>query len=152
MPTSQTSAFGAQLGTEGLLIQVQTGSPATFVTILNASDVTLPAQANTVETTNFGDAWVRRFPTLLDMGKITFKVYWVPLEGTHNNTTSNTESGLRYLMLNKVLSSFKLVYPDSGTSSDTFPAYVTNFSVTGKVGGVFEAAVELSNNGAPTLA
>lgn len=152
MPTNQTSAFGAQLGTEGLLIQVQTGSPATYVTICNASDVTLPATANTVETTNFGDAWVRRFPTLLDMGKITFKVFFIPTEPTHDNVSNNTASGLRYLMLNKVLSSFKLVYPDSGTSSDTFPAYVTSVSITGKVNGVFEGAIELSNSGQPTLA
>jgi|SRR5215472_1670857 len=148
----QTSVFGAQLGTEGLLIQVQTGSPATFVTIANASDVTLPTIANTVETTNFGDAWIRRFPTLLDMGKITFKVYFIPTEPTHDNQTSSSASGLRYLMLNKVLSTFKLTYPDTGASTDTFPAYVTSVSLTGKVGGVFEGTIELSNNGAPTLA
>lgn len=146
-----TSVFGAQLGTEGLLIQVLTGSPAVPVTIANASDVTLPTVANTVETTNFGDAWIRRFPTLLDMGKITFKVYFIPTEPTHDNQTSNAASGLRYLMINKILSTFKLVYPDTGASTDSFPAYVTSVSITGKVGGVFEGTIELSNNGAPTL-
>ncbi len=75
MPT--TSTFGAQLGTQGLLIQANIGSPAAFLTVANAHDVTLPTKANTVETTNFGDAWVRRFPTLLDMGKVTFKVYFI---------------------------------------------------------------------------
>jgi hypothetical protein len=131
---------------------VQTGSPAGYVTILNASDVTLPAKANIVETTNFGDAWVRRFPTLLDMGNITFKVFFIPTEPTHDNATSSTASGLRYLMLNKVLSNFKLLYPDTGASSDTFPAYVTEVSITGKVNGVFEGSITLSNSGPPTLA
>ncbi len=150
MPT--TSTFGAQLGTQGLLIQANIGSPAAFATIANAHDVTLPTKANTVETTNFGDAWVRRFPTLLDMGKVTFKVYFIPLEPTHNNTIASTTTGLRYLMLNKILTTFKLVYPDGSSTSDTFPAYVTDVSVSGKVGNVFEGAIELSNNGAPTLA
>ena len=45
-----------------------------------------------------------------------------------------------------------VVYPDTGASSDSFPAYVTGVSVTGKVGNVFEGSIELSNSGAPTLA
>ncbi len=74
------------------------------------------------------------------------------MEPTHNNTIASTTTGLRYLMLNKILTTFKLVYPDGSSTSDTFPAYVTDVSVSGKVGGVFEGAIELSNNGAPTLA
>jgi hypothetical protein len=150
MPT--VSTFGAQLGTEGVLIQANIGSPAAFMTIANAFDWTMPTKANTVETTNFGDSWVRRFPTLLDMGNIQFKVYFLPLEPTHNNTAASTTTGLRYLMLNRILTNFKIVYPDGSASSDTFPAYVTDVSITGKVGGVFEGAITLSNNGAPTLA
>ncbi len=151
MPT-QTSTFGAQLGTEGVLIQANIGSPAAFATICNAYDWTMPTKANTVETTNFGDAWIRRFPTLLDMGNITFKVYFLPLEPTHNNTLASTTTGLRYLMLNKILTNFKIVYPDGSSSSDTFPAYVTDVSIDGKVGDVFHGSIQLSNNGAPTLA
>ncbi len=147
-----TSTFGAQLGTEGVLIQANTGSPAAFATICNAYDWTMPTKANTVETTNFGDAWIRRFPTLLDMGNITFKVYFIPLEPTHNNTAASTTTGLRYLMINKVLTTFKIVYPDGSASSDSFPAYVTDVSIDGKVGDVFHGSIQLSNNGAPTLA
>ncbi len=150
MPT--TSTFGAQLGTEGLLIQANIGSPAAFMTIANAYDLTLPTKANTVETTNFGDAWIRRFPTLLDMGNITFKVYFIFLEATHNNTAASTTTGLRYLMLNKILTNFKIVYPDGSASSDIFPAYVTDVSIDAKVGDVIHGSIQLSNNGAPTLA
>ncbi len=150
MPT--TSTFGAQLGTEGLLIQANIGSPASFQTVCNATDLTLPTKANTVETTNFGDSWIRRFPTLLDMGNITFKVYFIFLEPTHNNTATSSFTGLRYLMLNKILTTFKIVYPDGSSSSDTFPAYVTEVSVSAKVGNVVEGSITLSNNGAPTIA
>ncbi len=149
MPT--VSTFGAQLGTQGVLIQANIGSPAAFATIANAYDWTMPTKSNTMETTNFGDAWVRRFPTLLDMGNISFKVYFVPLEPTHNNTAASTTTGLRYLMINKILTTFKIVYPDGSSDSDTFPAYVTDVSITGKVGSVFEGTIQLSNNGAPTL-
>lgn len=146
-----TSTFGAQLGTQGTLIQALIGSPAAYATIANAYDFTLPTKANTVETTNFCDAWIRRFPTLLDMGNITFKVYFIPLEPTHNNTTASTTTGLRYLMINKILTTFKIVYPDGSSTSDSFPAYVTDVSIDGKVGDVFHGSIQLSNNGAPTV-
>jgi hypothetical protein len=56
------------------------------------------------------------------------------------------------MMLNPQLGpwTFTLAYPD-GQSTDAFPAYVTGFHVTGKVGDVWRADVELSNSGAPTL-
>jgi hypothetical protein len=142
-----TSPLGAQLGVEGLLLQMGIGSPVVYTTIANVEDLDLPTTAKIVETTNVGDAWVRRFPTLFDMGKITFKIFWIPTETTHENLAG----GLRYLLLNKILTTFKVVYPDTGASTDTFPAFVTDFHITGKVGDVFHAAIELSNNGAPTL-
>src|SRR6185369_10278526 len=145
-----TFSFGAQLGTQGLLIQANIGSPAAFATICNAYDLTLPTKANTVETTNFGDGWIRRFPTLLDMGNITFKVYFIPLEPTHNNSIASTTTGLRYLMINKILTSFKIVYPDGSNTSDIFPAYVTEVSIDAKVGDVVHGSITLSNNGQPT--
>ena len=139
-----TSTVGAAQGVLGL--QILFGSPATSI-VCNVEDISLPVMAKTVEVTNVGDTWVRRFPTLLDMGKITFKIYWVMTETTHKNTTG----GLRYLMITQALTNFKILYPDTGASSDLFPAYITSFSVTGKVGDVFHAAIELSNSGAPTL-
>jgi hypothetical protein len=145
-----TSTFGAQLGTQGVLIQANIGSPAGFATIANATDWAMPMKSNTVETTNFGDAWIRRFPTLLDMGNITFKVYFIPLEPTHNNTIASTTTGLRYLLINKILTTFKIVYPDGSNTSDVFPAYVTDMAIDGKVGDVFHGSITLSNNGAPT--
>lgn len=147
-----TSTFGAALGVLGSKLSILTGSPAAYVEIANASDITLPTKAEVVDVTNFGDLWRRRFATLLDMGDITFKVFFRPDEPTHNNDTSSTVSGLRYLMINQILSTFKLTYPNTAADTDVFPAFVTNVSVTGKVGGVWEGSITLSNNGAPTLA
>jgi len=150
-PPVQTSAVGAYLPVEGAYLQLLTGSPATFTTICNVADWTEPLKADTVDVTNFGDLWHRRAPTLLDMGKLSLKIWWVPTEPTHENQVDGIGGGLRYMLLNRLLGTWKIVYPDASSSADAFPAYVTGFSLTGKVGAAWEATVELSNSGAPTL-
>ena len=139
---SQTSSYGASLPVEGFSLGVLVSS--TTETIANGSDFSMPIKADTVDNTNFGMLWHSRIPTLLDMGKIALKIFWQPKDATHSAAT-----GLRFLLINKILTTFTATYPDG--SVDTFPAYVTGFGVTGKVGGQFEGALELSNSGAPTL-
>jgi hypothetical protein len=153
MPSS-TSAIAPAIAVEGLLIQVGNAlSPETMQTIANATDFAEPVMTDVLEVTNVGDSWKRRIPTLHDMGKISFKVYWVMEEYTHRNSlnTAPQGAGLRYLLIQSLLRDYQFVYPDGNNSTDAFPAYVTSFAVTGKVGGVFEAAVELANNGVPSL-
>jgi hypothetical protein len=117
-----------------------------MTTIANVTDVSVPVKTNTIDVTNVGDLWKRTVPTLHDMGKITCKVFWIMEDPTHNSA-----AGLRYLMLNNIKRDFAFVYPDGNGSTDSFPAYVTGFAITAKVGGAFEASVELSNSGAPAL-
>jgi hypothetical protein len=128
-------------------------SPETMEPIANATDLTLPIIAETVDVTNVGNNWRARFPTLHDMGKISFKIFWVMEEATHRNSNNggSIADGLRYCLVNNILANFSFVYPDGNDSTDSFAAYVTGFSITGKVGGVFEASIELSNSGSPTL-
>ena len=149
---NQTSLAGAGLPTAGLVISVgNSSSPETFEPIANASEIKLPTIAEVVDVTNFGDFWRRRIPTLLDMGKINFKIFWEMEEPTHNNSTPY---GLRYLLVNKLLRDWQINYPNGtypNTSTDAFPAYVTMFEVTGSIGKVFEGAIELSNSGQPQL-
>jgi hypothetical protein len=151
---ASTSPIASALAVEGLLLQIGNGSsPETMQTIANATDFSLPVMSDVVDVTNVGDAWHRRFPTLHDMGKISFKVFWIPEEVTHRNAANGgtVGAGLRYLMINSLKRDFQFVYPDGNSSTDAFPGYVTSFSITGKVGGVFEASVEISNDGAPSL-
>jgi len=124
-----------------------------MATIANVTDVTLPVITDQVEVTNVGDLWKRRIPTLNDMGKIAFKIYWMMEEPTHRNSLGGgvVGAGLRYLMINQLLRDYQFVYNDGNNSTDAFPAYVTMFSIAGKTGGVFEASIELSNSGAPSL-
>jgi hypothetical protein len=151
-PPSQTSGVGAGLSFTGTRLQAGNGSsPETFTTICNLSDATLPLKAETADVTNAGDLWRRRISTLLDMGTIKFKVFFIPTEATHENSVSGVIRGIRYLLVNQTLTNFKLIYPDATSSTDYFAAYVTGFNETGKVGDVFTAEIELSNNGAPVL-
>jgi hypothetical protein len=126
-------------------------SPDAFQTIANATDLSLPIMTDTVEVTNVGDSWKRRIPTLHDMGKIGFKVFWVMEEVTHRNSAANNIDGLRWCLINSVLRDFQFIYPDGNNSTDAFAAYTVEFGISGKVGGVFEASITLANSGAPSL-
>ena len=151
---ASTSPIASALAVQGVLLQVGNGSsPETMQTIANATDLNLPVIADMIDVTNVGDAWHRRFPTLNDMGKINFKVFWIPEEVTHRNSANggSVGAGLRYLMINHLKRDFQFVYNDGNNSTDAFPGYVTSFAITGKVGGVFEATVDISNDGAPSL-
>ena len=147
-----TSPIGPAIAVEGLLLQIGNGvSPDGFSTIANATDLNLPIMTATVDVTNVGDSWRRRIPTLHDMGKISFKVFWVMEDVTHRNSALNNIDGLRWCLVQSALRDFQFEYPDGNNSTDAFAAYTTEFGITGKVGGVFEAAVTLSNSGAPSL-
>lgn len=143
-----TSILGPGLTTAGLLLQIgSTASPPAFATIANTSEMKMPTKSEVVDVTNFGDNWRRRIPTLLDMGKITFKIYWIPTEATY----ANTGNGLRWVLIHQALRTWNFAYPDGLGSVDSFPAYVTAFEITASIGKVFEANIELDNSGPPTL-
>lgn len=144
-----TSPLGSAVAVEGLLLQIGNGqSPESYTTIANVMDVTLPTKADVQDVTNVGDSWRRRIATLLDMGTIAFTIFWVMTETTHWNQDAR---GLRYLMTNRIKRSYQLLYPNGEGSTDTFDAWVTSFSITGKVGDVFRATVNLANDNAPVL-
>jgi hypothetical protein len=152
MGQQATSPIGPAIAVEGLLLQIGNGQSAeSFNTIANATDLSLPIMTDTVDVTNVGDSWKRRIPTLHDMGKIGFKVFWVMEEVTHRNSALNNIDGLRYCLVQSLLRDFQFIYPDGNESTDAFAAYTTEFGISGKVGGVFESSITLSNSGAPSL-
>lgn len=149
-----TSLIAPAVGTRGTLIQVgNNSSPETMQTIANATDLTVPITAEVVDVTALCDLWRRRIPTLLDMGTIAFTIFWVMEEPTHRNSVNGgtVGAGIRYLLVNQLLRDYQIVYPDGNSSTDAFPAYVTSFSITGAVAGVYTASINLSNSGAPSL-
>lgn len=150
-----TSAIADHISVSGLLLNVSNSgsSPDSFFTVANISNLSLPLQATEVMVTNVSDTWVRRVPTLLDMGKVALTIFWVMEEPTHRNSAGGggTSTGMRYLFAQKLLRDWQAIYPDGNNSTDAFQAYVTSFNISGKVGGVFEAAVSLGTTGTPQL-
>ncbi len=142
-----TSQLGAAIAVEGLLLQLGNGaSPQVFNTISNVKDWSEPNISETTDVTNVGDEFRRRIATLLDLGKVTFKIFWVMTEPTHFNGISAGITGIRYMWRHRTLGAWQAVYPNGVQSVDQFLAYVTSFKVTGKVGDTFEADIELSTN------
>ncbi len=142
-----TSAIAAAIAVEGLQILMGNGaSPQVFEPIANISDFTEPITAMTADVTNVSMTWKSYLATLLDMGKVKFKIFWVMTEPSHQDAVDGAVRGLRYVMVNRILADWQVIYPDGEDSEDLFSAYVTGFNVTGKVGGVFEADIELSQS------
>jgi hypothetical protein len=145
-----TSTLGSAQVFEQTEIQVGTaGSAGSFQTIANIETLSLPLKEILVEVTNVGDHWVRRRPTVNDMGTIALGVFYVPLEPTHDNVSG----GMLYMLINQVLADWQVVTPVVSTGSVTheFPAYVSDFAITAKVKDVYHAAAQLANDGAPTI-
>lgn len=142
-----TSPLGAAIAVEGLSWAIGNGaSPETFTVVANVTDITLPFSAKTVDVTNVSNNWQAEIPTLLQYGKISMKVFWVMEEVTHRNAVTGNVRGLWYIFLNKILADHQFIFPDGNTSTSAFKAYVTEFSVSAKTGGVFEATVTLTGN------
>lgn len=151
MPTS-TSAIAAAIAVEGFVLQIGSGSPVSFSSVCNIQDWDEPNKADVVEVTNVGDKYKRRISTLLDIGVCKAKIFWVMTEPSHQNAIAAAIAGLRSIWTNQNLVPFQVVYPNSVQSVDRFMCYVTSFSITGKVGHVFEAQIEFTpNDGAPLL-
>jgi|SRR5579885_2572863 len=154
-----TSPIAASLPVSGLQLAVGTsGSPDSFQVIANVEDWSMASKSTVVMTTNVSDTYVRRQPTLLDPGAPSFKIFYLPDEVTHRNAADSgtVTAGLRYLWINKLLRDWQVRYPadaNGNTPVDAFKAYVTDFGITGKVGGVFEAQISLGiSDSAPSLA
>lgn len=144
-----TSLLGASLPITGLTLQVGTAaSPETMFDIANVQDYNRAQKSTVVMVTNVGDQFVRRQPTIVDPGAPTFKVFYIPEEQTHRNSVNggNVPPGLIYLQINRLLRDWQANFPadlNGNTPAEAYTAFVTDFGITGKVAGVFEAQCSL---------
>lgn len=114
------------------------------VTSLSCGGVKL----DTVDVTAFGVAWKEFVATIKDMGEVTININYVPTNATHKNASG----GLLYDLDQATATTYSIVWPDSGGTTWSFSAFVTNFAPTGSVGSALTAAVTLRPTGTPTLA
>ena len=155
-----TSQIAASLPFQGTTISFgNAASPEAMSVVANVEDWNQSGKSTVVMVTNAGDTFARRQPTVIDPGAPTFKIFWIPLEPSHRNSNNGggtVADGLRYIWINKLLRDVQINYPpdpNGDIATDAFKAFVTDFQITGKVGGVFEAEVEFTaNDGNPMLA
>jgi len=96
-----------------LNVSNSSSSPDSFFTVANVQDLMIPLAATEILVTNVSDTWVRRVPTLLDMGKVTCNIWWVMEEPTHRNSVGggSVATGLRYLFAQKLLRDWQAIIP-----------------------------------------
>jgi hypothetical protein len=138
------SAFGT------LLKKGDGGDPESFTTIYEVLDIGGPSlKLDTEETTNHSSTggWEEVVATILRSGEVTFEINYDPAGATHDAST-----GLIADMVARTLRNFQLVFPDTGTTTWSFAAYVTGFEPSEPVAGKLSASVTLKPSGQPTLA
>lgn len=125
------------------------GSSEVFTEIAEVRDITGPGLELTMtETTaHDGDGFRNFVPTLKDAGEVSFPINYVPTNGTHDAST-----GLLKDYSDRTRRNYKLIFPDTSTTTWTFSGYVTGFEPAGPVEGALCANVTIKVAGAPTLA
>lgn len=126
------------------------GGPETFTTVAEVMDIGGPAlSSDTTDTTSHDSAsgFEDVLPTILRTGEVTFNINYVPTHATHNATT-----GLVRDYRLKTRRNYRLIFPDSGSTTWSFAGYVTGFNVNAPVADRLNADVTIKITGAPTLA
>ncbi len=151
MPAS-TSLIAAQLSVQGFQLTVGTsGSPDSTSFIANMDGYNQAMKATIVMTTNVGDNFARRAPTIVDPGEATFAIFYIPLESSHRNAADagTVAAGLRYLLIKRLLRPWEAIYPadaNGNVGTDAYYAFVISFGIKGKVAGEFMADIALGIN------
>lgn len=136
----------------GTLLKIGDGGTPTevFTTIAEVKDITPPKlsmDTDDVTHQTSPGGWKEKLPTLLDAGEVTFELNFIPTDATQGYST-----GLIKDLVNKTRRNFQLVFPDSGSTTWAFAAFVTGFEPSAPVGGTLTASVTLTVTGQPTLA
>lgn len=142
--TQATSGFGT-------LLQIgDGGGPESFTSIAEVSSITGPSLSlDTAEATHHTSpgGWDEHIATLLRGGEVGFEVNFLPADATQSFST-----GLLKDMTDKTLRNFQIVFPDPGTTTWAFAAFVTGFEPAAPVDDKLAASVTLMISGQPTLA
>ena len=132
----------------GTLLRIDDGT-GSYTTIAEVTDIGGPSMSlDPIDVTSHDSiAAFREFiGGLLDAGEVTLTINYVPTAGTHDATT-----GLIADMVARVVRNFKLVFPDSGTTTWTFAALITAFESAEPIDDKLSADVTLKLSGQPTL-
>lgn len=135
----------------GTLLKIGDGAGTeAFTTIAGVRDISGPGLTQgTQEVTPQTAANRTRvyIATLLDGGEVTFDINYDPAGATHDQTT-----GLIKDMTDGTLRNFELVFPDTGTTTWSFSAFITAFEPSAPVDGSLTASVTFKISSLPSIA
>jgi hypothetical protein len=133
---------------KGTKLQMGDGaSPEVFTDIGNLGDVDGPgSKLDTVEVTHHGSDAKEYAATIIDGGEVKWTINYDPAGATHNNSAG----GILYVMQQKTLKNFKLVFPAAVAAGPTFAAFVTDFQPKAPVAGKLSADITLKISGPVT--
>jgi hypothetical protein len=134
------------LGSHGTLIQIGDGdTPEVFATIGELKDIEgLAVARETHDASVQTSDWMVSIPGLKRMENVTFGINFDPADGTHDHV-----SGLIKDVLDGTKRNFRIIFPDPGTTTYEFAAYVVNVTPSAPVDGVLTAEVTLLPTGDP---
>jgi predicted secreted protein len=132
------------LESQGMLLKIGNGlSSETFATIKEIKTFSGPGgSATVIDVSDLSSAAREKRMGLNDEGQLSFTINYIPADTQH--------ALLRTQRASRELTSFQLVFTDTGNTTWEFEAYVNGFSVSGAVDGVVEAQVTLEISGAIT--
>ncbi|MFW6079530.1 MAG: phage tail tube protein [Gemmatimonadota bacterium] len=138
------------LAGQGTLIEIgDGGDPESFTTVAEVLDINGPAlaldteDATSQESPNSVEEVV---PTIIRTGQVTFDVHFLPTDATQDPAT-----GLVADLMNRQRRNFQVVWPDEGSDTWSFAAYVVGFQPGAPVAGKLTASVALKIDGEPTF-
>jgi len=137
------------LGSFGTLVKIGDAATPTeaFTTIGELGDIDGPSMTlDTHEAPSQTSLVMKRVAGMLKMGAVTFPINFIPTDGTHDDST-----GLIADMFARTLRHFQLVWPDAGSTTWAFSAYVAGVHPKGVTNGVLSAEVSLEISGAVTF-
>jgi len=114
--------------------------------VTNISGLSLGLDTEDVTSHDSAGAWEDAIPTILRSGELSLDVTFDPVNGTQNST-----SGLIFKSENKILTNFKLIFPDGAGTIWSFSGYVTGFEPSMPVDGALTGAVKIKVTGQPVL-
>lgn len=132
------------LESQGMLLKIGNGlSSETFTTIPEIKTFSGPGgSATVIDVSDISSLAREKRMGLNDEGQLSFTINYIP--------TNTQHALLRTQRASRDLTSFQLVFTDTGNTTWDFEAYVNGFSVSGAVDGVVEAQVTLEISGVIT--
>ena len=140
----------AAIFAQGTLLKIGDGAGSeTFTTVAESMTIKgLSLTRATVDVTSHDSTGGFReyIGGLADGGEVSFDINYIPSNSTHNNTT-----GALSKLVNNTRTNFKLVFPDSGTTTWSFGGFVSKFEPEEAIDRQIKASITIKVSGKPTL-